>query len=264
MTKKSQELIKIEFNKVDHELIQTVDARDLHKNLEIKRKFTDWISQQLDKRFFTENKDYIVLYDKNIKNLLHFEVKQKRGGNIKNEYFLTLDTAKHVAMMSRTKRGKELRQYFIDVEKKYRKLEKQLLKNKADADTQLSRIEGKITRRKLTDTIAIFIEYAREQGSQNPDIYYQVISKLSNRLFDFNESLRKNPHKRDYMESVQLKELDNIEEKLSKTILLGMKEGIAYKSIYALCKERVEKYIAIFGTSPVISQIEHTQYSLLN
>lgn len=143
-------------------------------------------------------------------------------------------------------------------------LREQLLRNKSDDNTQLSRIEGKITRRALTDIIAIFIEYAREQGSSQPQMYYQVISKLSNRLFDFNESLRKNPHKRDYMESIQLKELDNIEEKLSQTILLGMKERIAYKSIYLLCKDKVERYIDIFGTSPVISQIEHTQYSLLN
>lgn len=143
-------------------------------------------------------------------------------------------------------------------------LKEQLLKNQSDADTQLSRIEGKITRRKLTDTIAIFIEYARAQGSSQPEMYYQVISKLSNRLFVFNESLRKNPHKRDYMESVQLKELDNIEEKLAQAITLGMKERIAYKSIYALCKDRVDRYIQIFGTSPVIAQIEQTQYSLLN
>jgi Rha family phage regulatory protein len=136
--------------------------------------------------------------------------------------------------------------------------------NASNPDTQLARLEGKITRRALTDAIAIFIEYAREQGSSQPQMYYQVISKLSNRLFDFNESLKKNPHKRDYMESVQLKELDNIEEKLAQQLLLGMKEQIAYKSIYLLCKDKVERYIDIFGTSPVISQIEHTQYSLLN
>lgn len=108
------------------------------------------------------------------------------------------------------------------------------------------------------------MEYAREQGSKSPEMYYQVISKLSNRLFEFNDSIKKNPHKRDYMESMQLNELANIEEKLAQAITLGMKERIAYKSIYALCKDRVDRYIEIFGTSPVIAQIEQTQYTLLN
>ena len=90
-------------------LVQTVNARDLHEALVIGWKFADWIKEQLQD--FKENQDYAI-----------FSVKTEKMGKGRpmKDYALTLDTAKHICMLSRCEKGKQLRQYFIEVEKQYR------------------------------------------------------------------------------------------------------------------------------------------------
>lgn len=46
-------------------------------------------------------------------------MKQVSGAKYLKEYILTLDSAKHIAMMSQSKKAKEIRNYFIQVEKEY-------------------------------------------------------------------------------------------------------------------------------------------------
>ena len=87
-----------------------VNARELWSALEVKRQFTDWIKDRLVD--FEEGPDY----------LFHKIVKQHPSGKkYMNEYFLTLDTAKHLAMLERNEIGKKIRQYFIEFEKEARK-----------------------------------------------------------------------------------------------------------------------------------------------
>lgn len=89
-------------------LVQTVNARDLHEALEIGWDFSTWIERQLGD--FKENQDFIIF---------HKKVEKSKGRPMK-DYALTLDTAKHICMMARCEKGKQLRQYFIEVEKQYR------------------------------------------------------------------------------------------------------------------------------------------------
>ena len=89
-------------------LVQTVNARDLHEALEIGWDFSTWIERQLGD--FKENQDFIIF---------HKKVEKSKGRPMK-DYALTLDTAKHICMLSRCEKGKQLRQYFIEVEKQYR------------------------------------------------------------------------------------------------------------------------------------------------
>jgi len=93
--------------------IDTVNARDLHEKLEVKKDFSDWIRDQL--KYFEKEQDYTQVKIERMKT--------PNGGKIAGRqeiaYFVTIDTAKHICMMSKTSKGKELRQYFIDVEKAY-------------------------------------------------------------------------------------------------------------------------------------------------
>jgi len=105
------EIIEIRHHIIGNEEVNSVDARELHKALGNKKQFANWINYQITSLGLVKNKDYMV-FNKKVKNL--------EGGRPTTEYILTLDIAKHIALASRTKEGKEIRAYFIEVEKRYR------------------------------------------------------------------------------------------------------------------------------------------------
>ena len=104
-----QELIKINKRVIGEEETNSVNARDLHKALEIKKAFTDWIKTQINRAGLRENVDYIQINKKAVNN----------NATIK-DYIITTDASKHIAMMSQGAKAKEVRDYFIAVEKEYK------------------------------------------------------------------------------------------------------------------------------------------------
>lgn len=92
---------------------QAVSARDLHRFLESKQQFTDWIKDRIEKYGFIENQDFEVF---------HNFMKNPNGGRPLTEYALTLDTAKEIAMVEGNEKGKQARRYFIEMEKKAKQL----------------------------------------------------------------------------------------------------------------------------------------------
>jgi phage anti-repressor protein len=99
------ELIKIVENEDGD---STVSARDLYIFLEVKKDFTSWCKHMFTYGF-VENTDYCLLP--------RFGEQSGRGGHNKIDYALTINTAKEIAMVQRTDRGKEARQYFIECER---------------------------------------------------------------------------------------------------------------------------------------------------
>lgn len=99
-------LVKIEkrYIPADGNESNTVNARELSMKLEVKRQFADWIKDQIVRARLVEGQDFITLHTKVNRQIL-------------KEYYLTLDAAKHIAMVSGCEKGHEIRQYFIDFEK---------------------------------------------------------------------------------------------------------------------------------------------------
>lgn len=86
-----------------------VNARELHTVLESKRGFSNWVLTKIvNNPIFVENDDYILLNN--------LGEQDSWGGHNKKDYAITTNTAKQVALMENTQKGKEIRQYFIDVE----------------------------------------------------------------------------------------------------------------------------------------------------
>lgn len=86
---------------------QTVSARDLHDALEATERFSVWIQRYLPN--FIAGEDFTSVSKLTVVN---------NGAERELEdYQLTIDTAKHICLMSRTEKGKECRQYLIDLEK---------------------------------------------------------------------------------------------------------------------------------------------------
>lgn len=111
------ELIKITTNESGN---QVVSARELHKFLESKQQFADWIKNRIDKYGFIENQDFEVFQD---------FMNNPSGGRPLKEYALTIDMAKELAMVEGNEKGKQARRYFIECEK----LAKQLMNTQQPA-----------------------------------------------------------------------------------------------------------------------------------
>ena len=104
----SSELIKVTV-KNDQQL---VSARELYKGLEIKTRFSLWVKQNFDD--FEQGIDFTSV-------VTTTEV-QNNGGIQQRElqdYALTIDMAKQLCLLSRTKKGKEYREYLIQIEKNW-------------------------------------------------------------------------------------------------------------------------------------------------
>lgn len=110
-TSMTTELIKTTGITLNGDKITAVNARDLWKFLESKQDFSTWIKRRIEKYEFIEGQDY----------LLHKFVEQlPSGAKHCIEYLISLDMAKELAMVENNERGRQARQYFIEVEKRYR------------------------------------------------------------------------------------------------------------------------------------------------
>lgn len=99
------ELMKIETNESGEQL---VSGRELHGFMEVGTHYKDWFPRMCEYGF-TENIDYT-------------SIAQKRATAQGNEttftdHVLKLDMAKEISMLARTEKGKQARQYFIQIEK---------------------------------------------------------------------------------------------------------------------------------------------------
>lgn len=98
------ELIKITETKNG----QVVSARELFEYLDISERFSRWF-ERMASYGFENGLDYTP-YQK---------VHPMNNQDI-DDYALTLDTAKEIAMLQKSEKGKEIRKYFIESEKKLR------------------------------------------------------------------------------------------------------------------------------------------------
>lgn len=90
---------------------KVVYGTELYKHLGSKRQYSDWVKSRLAECDATENIDYQSFSQNNEK---------PTGGRPKQEHIIKLDTAKEMAMLERNEKGKQVRRYFIQVEKKYK------------------------------------------------------------------------------------------------------------------------------------------------
>ncbi len=106
------QLIHIRQELIGNQRVNSVNARELHTALHIKRDFSNWIKSQIESLGLEENIDYITTRQKRRVGAVDKEI---------TEYIITQNTAKHISMASRTPKGKEVRNYFIKVEKEFKK-----------------------------------------------------------------------------------------------------------------------------------------------
>lgn len=102
------ELIAISTNDINGKIINSVNLRDVHEFIESKQHFADWAKDRLGD--YREGIDFVV-NQKSMKNPL--------GGRPQIDYIVTLNTAKHISLLERNEKGRQLRNDLIDKEEKY-------------------------------------------------------------------------------------------------------------------------------------------------
>lgn len=139
------ELIRIDFK--DDSAV--VSARDLHRSLEVKTRFSQWVEQNF--KMFKENEDFSSVVTTTQQN--------QYGGTKKlQDYAVTIRMAEHLAMMSKTSKGHEVREYFIQVEKDFNSPEKIMARALLMADKKIKLLENE------NETLLIELEEATKNA----------------------------------------------------------------------------------------------------
>jgi phage anti-repressor protein len=93
----------------DEEARTLVNAREMHEYLRSRQQFSDWVRDRIERYELSEGEDYIVFH-KNMKN--------SKGGRPSIEYLLTIDVAREIAMVENNDKGRQVRRYFIECERR--------------------------------------------------------------------------------------------------------------------------------------------------
>lgn len=140
---RKEEIIKVELNE---RLEPIVSGRELHRVLEVGSNYTTWFSR-MSEYGFVENQDFVSVWsDSKTGNGVEYlgspQKMSARGYEL--DHAMKLDIAKEIAMLQRNEKGRQVRQYFIQVEKDFNSPEKIMARALKIAEHQINilRIEN--------------------------------------------------------------------------------------------------------------------------
>ena len=107
----------------------TVSARDLHDGLEIKTAFKDWFPRMAEYGF-EAGKDFSS------------KMSESTGGRPAMDYEVSVDMAKQICMLQRSEKGRQYRQYFIDLEKAWNTPEQIFARALKMADREIEKLKA--------------------------------------------------------------------------------------------------------------------------
>lgn len=87
-----------------------VSGRDLHEFLNIGTQYTKWFDRMKDYGF-NENFDFVTVSQKRLT--------AQGNETTYSDHHLTIDMAKEISMLQRNEKGKQARQYFLELERKW-------------------------------------------------------------------------------------------------------------------------------------------------
>lgn len=150
-----------------------------------------------------------------------------QGGFAKPSRYYMLTEDQCYLLLTYSKNTEEARKRKVKLVKAFRDARTQLAKR------DIARLEGKQVRHLETDAIRDLVEYARTNGSQNAEMYYMTITKMTNAALGIESG------QRDNLDIRKLDEIKIAETMVKIAISDGLNAGLEYKDIYKLCKDRV-------------------------
>lgn len=101
--------IAINSRQIGNELTPTINGRELHRELGVGKDYTSWAKAQIKRAHFEENRDFVKLTQKG---------ELSATGQTLTEYHFTVEAGKHIGMLSGTTKGREVREYFLECERR--------------------------------------------------------------------------------------------------------------------------------------------------
>lgn len=177
---------------------QVVNSRELWSALEVKTEYSHWAKRRLEDVDAQENLDYIT-------------VVKKDGRQTLIDYIVTMDIAKEMAMLERNDKGKMIRRYFIEAEKRYREM-------------KIVRASSKAERRLFTDILKEVLPESPNKKwvyKQYTDLVYKHVTGYNAKQLRVLYDKPKDANVRELLTPQQLKEVMRYEHIIEGLINLG-------------------------------------------
>lgn len=130
------DLIKINYNSDQ----PTVSARELHDFLEVGAAYKDWFPRMCEYGF-EEGKDFRSF------------LRKSTGGRPAQDAEITIDMAKELCMLQRNERGKQARQYFLQLERDWNSPEKVMARALQIAEKKINTLTADLSKAVVQNTI---------------------------------------------------------------------------------------------------------------
>lgn len=163
------ELINISVTKIGAEEVQAVSARELYIGLGLNvTQWARWGKTNIEESdFFSENKDWVGL------DIMS-------NGNETTDYAISIEFAKHLAMMARTGKAHEYRNYFIECERQAMQKIKpmsamEMVIASAQAIMRIEQEQARLAEQALESAEAIKRVEARQSAIEDGFKFYTVL-----------------------------------------------------------------------------------------
>lgn len=168
----------------------TVSARELHQFLEVATAYKDWFPRMCEYGF-TEGQDFCSF------------LSESTGGRPAQDAQLTIEMAKELCMLQRNEKGRQARQYFIQLEKDWNSPEKVMARALNYAEKELKRVKA------LNSTLTVDNQIMRPKA----DYFDELVDR--NLLTNFRETAKQ----------LQVKEKAFIQFLMEKKFIYRDKKG---------------------------------------
>ena len=168
----------------------TVSARELHQFLEVATAYKDWFPRMCEYGF-TEGQDFCSF------------LSESTGGRPAQDAQLTIEMAKELCMLQRNEKGRQARQYFIQLEKDWNSPEKVMARALNYAEKELKRVKA------LNSTLTVDNQIMRPKA----DYFDELVDR--NLLTNFRETAKQ----------LQVKEKAFIQFLMEKKFIYRAKKG---------------------------------------
>jgi len=153
------DLIKVNYEKSEQ---PTVSGRDLHAALEVQTPYHKWFPRMCEYGF-AESNDYSVT---------DIFVPNSNGGRqTQIDHQLTIPMAKEICMLQRSEKGRQFRQYFIEIENRWNTPEAVMARALQFANQQLDKIKQQNLQ--LEQTVAVQTQQITEMRPKAS--YYDIV-----------------------------------------------------------------------------------------